>query len=127
MLFFLVTTRTARLALYVSVIVFFSVGSGASIGHASCGDYLQHARLSSKKDLLQQSSPAPICRGGSCRSAPSWPPVEPARVVVSERQPLDFQQTDTCFDSLKLRSLEFFDDELPSSTTLEVTTPPPIH
>ena len=126
MLFFLDTTRTARMALFVSVVVFFAVASCPTYVHASCGDYLVHSRLSSKKDSAHQSLPVPVCRGGSCRSAPSTPPVEPSRIVISHRQPLDFHLTDTCFDLLKMRRLESFDDALPSSATLEVTTPPPI-
>jgi len=126
MLFFPITTRTVRMALYVSMIVFFAVGSGVSSVQASCGDYLVHPRSISKKDLTQQSLPVPGCKGGSCRSAPSLPPVEPSRIVIPQRQPLDFQLTDTSFNSLKSRMLEFFDDALPSSATLEVATPPPI-
>lgn len=126
MLFFLETTRTARMALFVSVFVFIAVGSFPTDVHASCGDYLVHSRVSSREDLADPSLPVPVCQGGSCRSAPSTPPVEPSRIVFSHRQPLDFQLSDSCFDPMKMRRLEIFDDALPSSATLEVTTPPPI-
>ncbi len=123
------TTQFSRMALYVSVFFVFAVGSGVQNVQASCGDYLAHSRLSSNKaltDLTHESLPVPGCKGGNCRSAPSLPPVEPSRIVFPQWQPLDFQSTDTSFNSLKSRLLEFFDDALPSSAMLEVTTPPPI-
>ena len=117
------------MALYVTVFVVFAVGSGVAKVQASCGDYLAHSGLSSKKalsDLTHESLPVPGCKGGNCRSAPLLPPVEPSRIVIPQWQPLDFQPTDTSSNSLKSRMREFFDDALPSSAMLEVTTPPPI-
>jgi hypothetical protein len=126
MLSFPIATRLPRIALYVSVFFAFAIGIGGQNVRGSCGDYLEHSRLSSKKDLTHDSLPGPGCKGGNCRSAPSMPPVEPSRVTVPQRHHLNFRPTDTSSNSLKLRKLEFFDDALPSSATLEVTTPPPI-
>ena len=126
---FPITTRIARMALCVFVFVVFAFGSRVEKVQASCGDYLAHPGLSSKKalsDVTHESLPVPGCKGGHCRSAPFQPPVDSSRVVFPQRQPLDFQPTDTSSNSLKLRKLEFVDDALPSSVTLEVTTPPPI-
>jgi len=129
MLTFSITTRLPMMGIYVSIFVVFAVGSGAHNVQASCGDYLAHSGLSSKNalyDLTHGSLPVPDCKGGNCRSAPSLPPVEPSRIALPQRQPLDFQPTDISFNLLTSRILEFFDDVLPSSATLEVTTPPPI-
>ncbi len=123
---FPIATRLPRIALYVSVFVAFAIGIGGQSVRGSCGDYLEHSRLSPKMGLTHDSLPVPGCKGGNCRSAPTLPPVEPSRIIVPQRHHLNFQPTDTSSDSLKLRKLEFFDDALPSSPTLEVTTPPPI-
>jgi len=126
MFFLPIITRISRITLYVSVFVVFGIGSGLQNVRASCGDYLEHSRLSSKDSLTRESLPLSRCKGGNCRSAPSLPPVESSRIVFPHRQPLDFKPTDKSSDSLKTRMLEFFDDVLPSSATLEVATPPPI-
>ena len=118
-------TRLPRIALYVPVFVAFAIGIGGQNVRGSCGDYLEHSRLGSKKDLTHDSLPLPGCKG-NCRSAPTLPPVEPTRIAVPQRQHLNFQPTDTSSNTLQLRKLEFSDDALPSSPTLEVTTPPPI-
>jgi len=122
----LVTTRISRMTFYVFVFAVFGIGSGLRNVQASCGDYLEHSRLSSKDSLTHDSLPVTSCKGGNCRSAPSLPPVEPPHTVFPHRQPFDFEPTDKSSDSLKSRMLDFFDDALPSSAMLEVTTPPPI-
>ena len=129
MLTFPITTRLPMMTFYVSVFIVFAVGSGVHNVQASCGDYLAHSGLSSKNalfDLTHGTLPVPGCKSGNCRSAPSLPPVEPSRIVLPQRQPLDFQPTYLSSNLLTSRMLGFFDDVLPSSATLEVTTPPPI-
>ena len=117
------------MALYVSAFVLFAIGTGVRNAHASCGDYLGHARLSKVaifSDHENDSLPVPVCQGGNCRSAPSQPPVEPSRVVLVRRQPSDFQSPWVSPNSTEVRNFESVDDVIPLSATLEVSTPPPI-
>ena len=122
------------MALYVSAFVFFAVASGVRNADASCGDYLKHARngafsdakMNSTENSTENSHSVPACNGGNCRSAPTLPPIEPARIVLPQRQPADFQVLDGSFSLQKSPNFEFADDDLPSSVTLEVSTPPPI-
>lgn len=124
-----VKKRTASMALYVSAFVVFAIGNGVRNAEGSCGDYLNHTRASSKaisSEMGNDSLPTPVCQGGNCRSAPSLPPVEPAGVVVIRRQPSDFHPLLPSLNSPEVRVFEFCDEDLPSSVTLKVLTPPPI-
>ena len=117
------------MALHVSAFVLFAIGIGVRNVHASCGDYLGHARLTKIAIFADQgndSLPVPVCQGGNCRSAPSQLPVEPSRVVLVRRQPSDFQSPPASSNSTEVRIFESVDDVIPSSATLEVSTPPPI-
>lgn len=124
-----VEKRMATMALCVSAFVFFAFGNGVRIAEGSCGDYLNHSRSSKKSifsELRNDSLPTPVCQSGNCRSAPSLPPAEPSRVVLIRRHPSDFHPILTFFFSPRVRVFEVFDEELPSSVTLEVLTPPPL-
>ena len=124
-----VKKQMASMALYVSAFVVFALGNAARNAEGSCGDYLNHARSSYKaifSDMENDSLPIPVCQSGKCRSAPSLPPAEPTRVVLIQRQPSDFRPILTTSNSPDVRFFEFFDEDLPSSVTLEVLTPPPI-
>ena len=123
-----VKKRMVSMALFVSAFVVFTIGNGVRNADGSCGEYLNHARSSKNtifSDIGNDSLPMPVCQGGNCRSAPSLPPAEPSSVVPIRRQPSDFTPILTSLNSSEVRIFEFFDEELPSSVTLEVLTPPP--
>ncbi len=114
------------MALCVSMFVYFACAVGVSRAEAGCGDYLHHAVKKVFSDPSTDSPSVPLCRGGNCHSAPSVPPVEPSRIVVSFKQYLDFRFSFVDVDGDKFRAFELSDDLLPSSASLEVLTPPPI-
>ncbi|MCY2986034.1 MAG: hypothetical protein NTY15_20585 [Planctomycetota bacterium] len=114
------------MALFVSMIVCFALVVGVGRAEAGCGDYLHHAVKKVFPDPATDSQSVPLCRGGSCHSAPTVPPVEPSRIVVSYKQYLEFRVSFVDVDGDKFRAFELSDDLLPSSASLEVLTPPPI-
>ena len=120
--------RIVSMALYVSSFVVFAFVSGVRNAECSCGDYLKHARSSEKaifSDLRDDSIPEPVCRSGNCRSTPSIPLSEHNRVVLVRKQPADFDPILKSLNSPVVRILEFIDEDLPLSVTLEVPAPPP--
>ena len=121
-----ITTRMTKKALCVSMFVYFACVVGIGRAEAGCGDCLQHAAKKVFSDPSTESPSVPLCKGGNCHSAPSVPPVEPSRIVVSYKQYLDFRVSLVDVDGDKFRAFELSDDLLPSSTSLEVLTPPPI-
>ena len=118
--------RMTKMALCVSMFVYFVCAVGVGRAEAGCGDYLHHAVKKVFSDPSTDSPSVPLCRGGNCHSAPSVPPVEPSRIVVSFKQYLDFRFSFVDVDGDKFRAFELSDDLLPSSASLEVLTPPPI-
>jgi hypothetical protein len=121
-----ITMRMTKMALCVSMFVYFACAVGVGRADAGCGDYLHHAGKRVFSDPATDSPSVPLCRGGNCHSAPTVPPVEPSRMVISYKHYLDFRVSMVDVDRDKFRGFELSDDILPSSTTLEVLTPPPI-
>lgn len=121
-----ITSRITKLALSVSMFVYFAFAVGVGQAEAGCGDYLHHAAKKVFSDPATDSPSVPNCRGGNCHSAPTVPPVEPSRIVVSFKQYLDFRISFVNVDGDKFRAFELSDDLLPSSASIEVLTPPPI-
>ena len=124
-----VKKQMESMALYVSAFLVFAFSVGARSAEGSCGDYLNHSGSSTKKfhsDMGNDSLPMPVCQSGNCRSAPSIPPAEPSYAVLIRRQASDFQPIAIFSNSPDVQFFEFFDEDLPSSVTLEVLTPPPL-
>jgi hypothetical protein len=123
-------TRMTKMALCVSMFVYFAfVVSSGQAEASGCGDYLHHTLkrvFSDSTNDPQDSQPLPTCKGGNCRSAPSLPPVEQTRIVVTHKQPFVLRTTEDDDSVSKSQGLELFDEVLPLSATLEVLTPPPI-
>ena len=114
------------MALFVSMFAFFAVAGGTRNVEAGCGDHLRHSHVGMFSDSTIPVTPNTACEGGNCRSAPMLPPFEPLRIVVSLKQSLNFQPADLDANASKSRIFELHDDALPSSSPLEVLTPPPI-
>ncbi len=118
--------QITKMALCVSMFVYFAFAVGVGRAEAGCGDYLHHAVKKVFSDPATDSPAVPLCKGGNCHSAPVVPPVEPSRMVVSFKQYLDFRVSFADVDGDKFRAFELSDDHLPSSASIEVLTPPPI-
>jgi len=127
------TRSIAKAACFMPVVLIIcGLSSGKVLG--GCGDYLHHSGslhfsliMNSFEDLpTNDPAPGSKCRGGNCRSAPSEPPIDPARSVVVRRQSASFLSGNLDLDALTVLGYGWSNDLLPLSTSLEVITPPPI-